>query len=450
MLARMLAPVSCSLVLAVQPLAFAEPTISPEADEARIVGSRFGDQVAPELALDANGGYLVWQDNSVNSLGLRIMAQRLDSQLTPSGAPIAISSVVKSKKTADQEKAKVALTQEGAVVTWQGGKVGFQQIYARFIDANGLPVKSDLRVSARTKNAQITPAVATLVDGSVVVVWSSFGQDDASNLNPALRGLQGVFGQRFSATGAKLGREFQLNQTVANNQRNPAIAALANGNFVVVWISELQRGPASVDVVGRMFDPTGNALADEFAVNLSTNNVCANPTVVASPQGGFAVAWAQKDNGVLTIGVADDVGIRISSTNGVIAPGIETELSSSSWDVFARIYGSNGLPLSPFRINTYWYGDQFAPRLGVIGESYLAVWTSLGQDGSREGVFGQLFSSEGDLEGGEIAVNTTTISQQHQPVVASNGVDRFMAVWSGFVKRNGFDLFARSYLFSTP
>ena len=35
------------------------------------------------------------------------------------------------------------------------------------------------------------------------------------------------------------------------------------------------------------------------------------------------------------------------------------------------------------------YGDQYAPRISAIGVDYLIVWTSLGQDGSREGVFGQ-------------------------------------------------------------
>ena len=39
------------------------------------------------------------------------------------------------------------------------------------------------------------------------------------------------------------------------------------------------------------------------------------------------------------------------------------------------------------RVNTHIYGDQYAPRISAIGSDYLVVWTSLGQDGSREGVY---------------------------------------------------------------
>ena len=48
---------------------------------------------------------------------------------------------------------------------------------------------------------------------------------------------------------------------------------------------------------------------------------------------------------------------------------------------------------------------------------YLIVWTSLGQDGSREGVFGQFVHGSGTPVGGEFRVNTTT----HQPADATGG-----------------------------
>ena len=149
-----------------------------------------------------------------------------------------------------------ALIGGGAVFVWHGGGLGKrqpgnQQIYARFLGPAGTFLTSDIRVSKFTKNNQINPTVATLGDGSVVVVWSSLGQDGDR---------QGVFAQHFSATGVKLGTEFQVNQFTANNQRSPAIAALANGNFVVVWISEMERGPANVDVYARIFDSSGVAV----------------------------------------------------------------------------------------------------------------------------------------------------------------------------------------------
>ena len=83
-------------------------------------------------------------------------------------------------------------------------------------------------------------------------------------------------------------------------------------------------------------------------------------------------------------------------------------------------------------MNSYLSGDQYAPRISAIGVDYLIVWTSLGQDGSREGVFGQFVHGDGTPVGGEFRVNTTTLSRQMQPVVASDGADQFLVVWTSY------------------
>jgi hypothetical protein len=76
----------------------------------------------------------------------------------------------------------------------------------------------------------------------------------------------------------------------------------------------------------------------------------------------------------------------------------------------------------------------------------------MGQDGSREGVFGRFLSGGTQIGGNEFQVNTTTISQQMHPAVAWNGVDHFLVVWTSFqVPGAGFDLYGQSYVLnSTP
>ncbi len=417
----------CGL-LAVPLLAWGQNAFSPGGNDYVIAGALAGDQIAPQAAVNANGGFLVWQDNAVNNYGLRIRAQRLGSGLTRTLSPFVVSSAASSSSTGDQEKPQVALLKNGgAVFVWQGGRFGFQKIYARFCDANGAFFTSDIRVNTYTSSFQVNPGVATLADGSVVVVWSSDGQDGD---------MQGIFGQRFSAAGAKLGGEFQINQWTSKNQRTPAVTALANTNFVVVWVSELQRGSSTVDIYARLFNSSGVAVGNEFPVNPSTTNICANPVVAGSPQGGFAIAWSQKDDPVLTAG----------SLDGVLVAPVQTSKSTNSWDVFGRVFNSDGTAASgDICLNTVRYGDQFGPRLCAMGRNYLAVWTSLGQDSSREGVFGQFLTGDGGLAGVEVRVNTTTISRQIHPTIASDGLNRFLVVWSSFVAGTSFDLFARSY-----
>jgi hypothetical protein len=190
--------------------------------------------------------------------------------------------------------------------------------------------------------------------------------------------------------------------------------------------------------MARLFDSSGVPSGAEFLVNTTSSNLCANPSVAASAQGGFAVTWGQNDNVVLAAG----------SVNGTLVDAPQTTRSTNSWDIYGRVFNSNGTPVSDaFRVNSNSYGDQYAPRVIASGENYFGIWTSLGEDGSWEGVFGQLFSSSGDLVGQQVPVNTTTLSRQMQPAAAADGAGSILTVWSSFNVGGtfDFDLFAQKF-----
>jgi hypothetical protein len=242
----------------------------------------------------------------------------------------------------------------------------------------------------------------------------------------------------FSPAGQKIGSEFLVNQFTNYNQRTPAVAALAGGGFVVTWVSEQQRTAApqlgnnttyatvagmirpSVDICARLYSGSGVPVGNEFLVN-SNSSPCANPAVAAGSDGGFMVVWGARD--------------LVNIYNG--------------WDICARSFSSAsanaGGPI--VTVNTSLYGDQYAPRINSIGTDYLVVWTSLGQDGSREGVYGQFVHAGGTPVGGEFRVNTTTAGPQMQPAIASDGASQFVVVWTDYNGLpNGFDLFAQRFV----
>lgn len=404
-------------------LSGAQNAFSPGGNEYPIAGPLAGDQTAPAAAIGSSGGYLVWQDNAVDGSGLGIRAERLDVNLNKTGSAFRVNSIAVD----DQEKPQVARFADGrAVFVWQGGKYGFQKIYARILPATGTNFTgSDITVSTYTNGFRINPAVAVLGNGNVAVVWSCYGQDGF---------LQGVFGQILTSAGVKVGTEFQINQFALNNQRTPAIAALAGGGFVVAWISELQRGLSTVDVYARLFDVSGTATGSEFPVNTVTTNICANPSVAGSPDGGFAIAWSQRE-----LASANTAASQFNMS--AVAAG-----SFNSWDVFARTYHANGsAKSSPVRLNTLTYGDQYAPKLSAFGKTYLAAWLGLGQDGSGEGIYGQFFTDAGGLAGVEFQVNTGNVTRQFNPVVSSDAANRFLVVWASYANSGNIDLFAREY-----
>jgi hypothetical protein len=398
--------------------------------EYAVVGSLPGDQVWPDVAAGINGGFVVWQDNATDGSGWGVSARRLDGTLSGTLSTFRVN----VQGADDQENARVALLKNGgAVFVWQGGLEGFQHIYARFLTpTNTWLTTTDVVVSVPTSNLQINPAVAVLNNSNVVAVWGSFDEAGSDS-------KQDVYGQIFSQTGQKIGGEFLINQFTPYNQRTPVIAALAGGGFAVAWVSEQERSLApntgtgvsytsptgivtpSVDIYARLYNGSGVASGGEFLVN-SNAFPCANPSVAAASDGSFMVAWGARNF--------------IDRNN--------------SWDIYARSFSGAGAGGSIVTVNTTLYGDQYAPRINSIGMDYLVVWTSPGQDGSREGMYGQFVHAGGALAGGEFRVNTTTIGQQMQPALASDGVSQFLAVWTSSPGYTGipydFNLFAQRYI----
>jgi hypothetical protein len=395
-------------------------------NEYTIIGALPGDQVFPDAAVTTTGGFVVWQDNITDGSSEGISARRLDGTLSGTFGTFRVN----VQGTNDQENPRVALLKNGgAVFAWQGGASGAQHIYARFLNSdNTFLTDTDVVVSLPANNFQINPAVTVLNNGNAVVVWGSFDEQGSTS-------LQDVYGQVFSPAGQKIGGEFLINQFTTYNQRTPTVAALANGGFVVAWVSEQERSVAalynglaltsqesypSVDIYGRLYDGNGVAQSDEFLIN-TDSNPCANPAVAAGSDGGFVVVWDAKDM---------------------------TSPFNNSLDIYERPFTSAGATGggAVSHVNAYLYGDQYAPRISSIGTDYFVVWTSLAQDGSREGVFGQFIHADGTKVGGELRVNTTTASSQVQPVVASDGVSQFLVGWSSFTGlATSFDLFAQRY-----
>lgn len=389
---------------------------APLAGEFSLSGVQAGDQTRPALAFGASGGYVVWQDSLTDGDGSGISAQRLNDNLSGLLAPFRVNQLGSGHQEAPQA---AVLPNGGAVFVWQGGPLGFQKIYARFLNPDGTFATGDVLVGAETNQPSLTPAVAVLTSGEVVVVWSRMEADGH---------LQGICAQRLSGAGVLIGGEWIVNQGAPYNQSRPSAVALTGGGFVISWVSESVRGldpnvtetfsdTYAVDILARRFDAAGVPLGDEFKVNTLTGN-CDNPALAATANGEFTIVWEQR-----------------------------AVLRTNSLDIFSRSYDAAGVAVAqPSMVNATTYGDQYAPRIATHGGTHLVIWTSLGQDGSFEGVFSRALTETGTPTGGEFLVNTTTINRQFQPTIAADSAGRMLVVWSSFTgAAAGCDLYAQRF-----
>ncbi len=250
---------------------------------------------------------------------------------------------------------------------------------------------TDFQVNTSTQKEQSVPAVAAAADGRFVVVWQSSGQDGIS---------WSVYARRYDALGNALGPESRVNSHTGNSQQRPSVAMAPDGRFVVAWQSHGQDG-GGWGVFARRYAPDGSPVGPEFQVNSYTTNDQYEPSVAMAADGRFLIAWQS------------------SGQDG------------SGKGVFARRYDPNGNPVgSEFRVNAYTNDDQQRPAAAMAPDGrFVIAWQSYGQDGDRRGVFAQRYDANGNPVGSEFRVNGYIIGNQYAASVAMAEDGRFLIAW---------------------
>jgi len=198
-----------------------------------------------------------------------------------------------------------------------------------------------------------------------------------------------------------VGPEFQVNTFTTNAQDYPSVAKDGAGNFVVAWESGGQDGNGG-GVFGQRYDNNGDTLGGEFQVNTYITSNQTRPSVAMDGAGNFVVVWQSL--------------------------GQDGEGSG----IFGQRYDSAGNPVgSEFQVNTFTSGKQGLPSVAMNPSGdFVVVWTSFGQDGDGDGIFGQRYDSTGCTAGAEFQVNTYFTSAQFEPSVAMDGSGNFVVVWA--------------------
>jgi len=277
----------------------------------------------------------------------------------------------------------------------------------------GEPLRSgtELLINTTTFGDQQKSAAAIDASGNLVVVWESAGQD-----NPD--GKKGIYALRYDANGVAQGSEFLVNTTTANDQKEPAIAMDATGNFVIVWESTNQDGDKK-GIYAQRYDASGVAQGGEFLVNTTTADDQKKASVAMDAAGNFVIAWESQaqDN------------------------------ADGRKGIYAQRYDANGVAQGgEFLVNTTTANDQKETEIAMNATSgdFVIVWESKDQDGDKKGIYAQRYNAGGVAQGGEFLVNTTTAGDQKEASVAMDTSGRFVIAWEG-VDANKKGVYAQRY-----
>jgi hypothetical protein len=366
-------------------------------------------QYSPAVTSDANGNFVVvWTSLGQDGSQRGVSGQRFNAAGVPQGVEFQINSYT----TSFQDSSVAASDAKGNfVVVWRSyGQDGESfGIFGQRFNASGVPQGIEFQVNSYATLGQYRPAVASDASGNFVVVWVSRPQDGS---------YYGVFGQRFSSFGARQGGEFQVNSYTTGRQATPSVASDAMGNFVVIWRSDEQDG-SGYGVFGQRFSAAGLPQGSEFRVNSYTTGQQRVPAVASDASGNFVVVWASSadsDYGVFgqrfsAAGLPQGSEFRVNTytTNGQFVPTVASDANgnfvvvwrgdgqdASSSGIFGQRFNATGIPEgSEFRVNSYTTNTQGFPSVSSDTEGdFVIVWQSNGQDGSGYGIFGQRY---GDL-----------------------------------------------------
>lgn len=186
--------------------------------------------------------------------------------------------------TGNQHSPSVAMDSSGnSVVVWcsdgQDGDSG--GIYGQRYLIDGNASGPEFSVNSYVTGDQTQPSVAADSSGNFVVVWSSYGQDGSN---------WGVYGQRFSSDGMKLGSEFRVNSYASGIQYQPSVSMSSTGEFVVVW-SSIGTDSSGFAAMGQRYYSDGIALGSEFLINTYQSGDQFSPCASMNGIGDFAVVW---------------------------------------------------------------------------------------------------------------------------------------------------------------
>lgn len=242
-------------------------------------------QGKPSVAMDSDGDFVVvWQSYNQDGNGYGIYGQRYNASGITQGGEFRINTFT----TDEQNNPSVAMDSDGDfVVTWQSSSQdGNESVYGQRYNALGVAQGLEFRINT-SLFYQNNPSLAMDSDGDFVVTWQGYGQEGS---------YYGIYGQRYNASGVAQGAEFRVNTYTTNYQINSSVAMDSDGDFVVTWQSRSQDGNQE-GIYGQRYNASGVAQGSEFRVNTYTTSVQSKPSVAMDSDGDFVVTWQSGQDG---------------------------------------------------------------------------------------------------------------------------------------------------------
>ena len=365
----------------------------------------------PQISRDTAGNYLIVWD-SENQVDANSQSDIYFQLFDASNNKIGNETLANNVSENEQERPAAAMNGDGIfIIVWASHSGDFENIFdiKGRLYKNNIPTGDEFLINTTTENSQTKPEVSIENDGKFVVVWESWNQVESKD----------VYMQRFDDGGNKIGEETLVNSTTTSGQGRPIIKHFSNGSFIIIWESwkTLTDGTSNpgYDLFGKIFNNDGSVLKDEYLINTYTDNFQWFADIETFDDLSFLVAWCSWDQD----GHWGGIYMQKFNDNGEKAGG---EVIANSTTV----------------------NYQWLPKIRkMFGNGIALVWSSWQQDGSREGIYFQVFDEDLNKLSFETKINDYTDNYQWEPDFIVTNQNELLVTWASWGEYDDFDIIAK-------
>lgn len=242
----------------------------------------------------------------------------------------------------------------------------------------------------------------------------------------------------------EVGTEIVIDENDDAQPLQPApVAALGNGNYVVVWGHQVEYPNLhyGFSILGQIYDANGNTVGGQFDISQPNADGTGHqwPAIVALEGGGFAVSWSDTNNsdiwarrfdasgiaqaGFVSVNQTDSGGERATSIAALANGGFAVSWFDDSNNVDIRTYDSGGSPTSAEQ-HIANASTAFPQVAGLSGGGFVAAWYDFSQGGYR----GAILNNVGVKQGNDFSIATVE-TPYAVDVAAFDPGGGFVIVW---------------------
>lgn len=377
------------------------------------------DQRNPDVAMDANGNYVVVWDSDTGEYtysgcagyygyyGSSIFARIFDSNGVPTSSEILIAAPTTSSYHDDPS---ISMDANGNfVVVWETQDLNtcsmynsyntIDLVYGKIFNSSGVATSGDILISENTSVDNDDPDVALDANGNFIVVWERETYNNGCTYGSYTP--DAIYARTFNAVGTPDGPSYPISDQPSVDSDDPVVAVDANGNWAAAWETSVCN-TGNCDIFSKVFDSSHNPTSSEILVNTTTSNDHEDTDVAMDAAGNFVVLW-EADN----------------------------DQDGEDYGVFLRKFNLAGTALSgEIQVNDYTSYDQDDARIAMDSDgNFIVVWESYDQDGDDNGVYYKQFNSSCVALTGELPVNEETNNSQDDATVGLNDAGNIAFAW---------------------